>query len=263
MLSRSITEIVMIGAGSLASHLGSALVSSGLKVVQVVNRTPAKGNRLAKRLGAVFTNDYKEICQNADLYIIAITDQAFPEVAGLLCLPGKLVVHTSGSLGMDSLKSISSETGVFYPLQTFPKHGKLNFRKIPLCLEASSQANFHHLAELAGRISDTVINLGSNDRKLLHLTAVFASNFTNFMFSVSQDLLKRHNIDFNLLRPLIAQTVKNVRKEDAFKLQTGPAVREDTTIMQEHLRLLSDNPDYRDIYKVISDSIIKYKKRNG
>jgi predicted short-subunit dehydrogenase-like oxidoreductase (DUF2520 family) len=192
-----------------------------------------------------------------------VSDWAIPLIAENLRLDGKLVVHTSGSVEMGVLRSVSQETGVLYPLQTFTTKRSLSFRKIPLCIEASNQANLQLLSDLAGRLSLKVYPMDSSERKVLHVAAVFASNFTNFMYAISRDFLTQNHLPFDLIRPLIEQTAKNARHDNPFLLQTGPAVREDENVMREHLRLLEGNPDYSEIYNLISKNIIKHKKSNG
>jgi predicted short-subunit dehydrogenase-like oxidoreductase (DUF2520 family) len=263
MCARQIETVVIIGAGNLAAHLGSALVRAGVTVIQVVNRSPVRGVKLAKKLGAAFTTNFESINQSADLYIVAVSDHAIAMIAGMLRLSGRFVVHTSGTTDMDVLMQVTHERGVFYPLQTFSGKRAISFRKIPLCIEAVSSERVEQLAGLARRLSSVVYGMNSDQRKILHLSAVIACNFTNFMFTISKDLLKKNDIPFELLGPLIKQTANNWRAVDIFSLQTGPAVRGDQQIMDEHRQLLSEIPDYQDIYNLISNNIIKYKKKNG
>ncbi len=263
MCARQIETVVIIGAGNLAAHLGSALVRAGVTVIQVVNRSPVRGAKLAKKLGAAFTTDFESINQSADLYIVAVSDHAIATVAGMLKLSGRLVVHTSGTTDLDVLMQVTDERGVFYPLQTFSGKRAISFRKIPLCVEAASSEGLEQLTGLARRLSSVVCRMNSHERKILHLSAVIACNFTNFMYTISKDMLKKNDIPFDLLGPLIEQTANNWRVEDIFSLQTGPAVRGDQQVMEEHRQLLSEMPDYQDVYNLISNNIIKYKKNNG
>lgn len=256
-------EIVLLGAGNLANHLGLALFEAGIKVRQVVNRTRVTGEALAKRLNATFVSQTADMDRNADVYILAVSDHALHHFATHLRLPNKLVIHLSGSVDMEILTSISTQTAVLYPLLTFPKEQKVDFREVPICIEANSSANLEQMREIANKISAHVYMVDSIQRQWLHLAAVFASNFTNFMFTLSQDVVRAHGIDFELLRPLIRQTVKNAEYDHAFDFQTGPAFRNDLVTLHKHRQLLESNPAYRDIYDLISEDIIQYKNRNG
>ena len=160
------------------------------------------------------------------------------------------------------LSGASSYIGVFYPLQTFSKEKRINFSDIPICIEGNTVENEEKLLQLARLISRKVLPLDSAQRKVLHMTAVFACNFSSFMYTIAEDLLKKHNIPFSLLKPLIQQTASLARHEDVFSRQTGPAVRGDSKIMEEHLEMLAKHGVYMEIYDLISKSIIKHKHKN-
>ncbi len=253
----------MIGAGNVASHLGMALVGQGIRVVELYNRTPERGRDLAARLGAAYIGDISAVSRSADLYIFAVADNAIAPLAALLKLDDNLVVHTSGTMEMELLSQASGSFGVFYPLQTFSTSRSAGFRGIPVCLEANRVSGRLQLEELARKVTDNVYFIDSDQRKRLHVAAVFASNFTNFMNTVAEELLGSQGITFDLLKPLIAQTAENVKHGHPFHFQTGPAYRGDQQVLDKHRELLKDHPDYLEIYNVISRNIIKYKTENG
>ena len=257
-----IKNVVIIGAGNLATHMALALHKKGVNVIQILNRSRLAGERLARRVHAGYKTDFREADFRADLFILAVSDSAISEVAKQLGLKDQLLVHTSGSVGMDALSGASSNTGVFYPLQTFSKSKPVKFSNIPVCIEANTPENEEKLVKLGRLVSNNVHVLGSDQRKVLHMTAVFAGNFSSFMYTIAEDLLKKHNIPFSLLKPLIMQTAAAAKHEDVFSSQTGPAVREDARILDEHLEMLAKLGVYMDIYDLISRSIIKHKNRN-
>jgi len=256
-------DIVIIGAGRLATHLGLAFYKQGLNIVQVYNRTSERGKKLAGRIGATFTADIHEITKDADLYILAVSDSVLEHLAAELRLKDKLVVHTSGTMGMDVLTPISANIGVFYPLQTFSPTRRIDFRKIPVCIEGNSGVSEQMLADLAGKITQRIYILSSDNRRFLHLGAVLASNFTNFIYTITEELLKEHEIPFNLLEPLILQTARNIKHGDLIQYQTGPAIRGDAKVLEKHHELLAAHPDYLEIYKLITKNIIKHKSLHG
>ncbi|MCX6280776.1 MAG: DUF2520 domain-containing protein [Bacteroidetes bacterium] len=259
---QKIRNIVIIGAGNLATHLALALHRKGVNVIQVLNRTRHAGERLARRVGAGYTDDFRAADLGADLFLLAVSDSSIEEVAKNLQLKAQLLVHTSGSVDLSVLKNASLNIGVFYPLQTFSKEKRINFSNIPVCIEANTKENEEKLVQLARLLSNKVQILSSSQRKVLHMTAVFAGNFSSFMYTIAEDLLKKHDIPFSLLKPLIQQTAATAKNEDVFSRQTGPAVREDTKIIDEHLEMLSKHGVYMEIYDLISKSIIKHKNRN-
>ena len=258
-----IEDVVLIGAGNLATHLAVALSEKRFRVLQVYNRSPQKGKILAATVGADYIADPGLISLNADIYILAITDLAVREVALNIPLTNQLVVHASGTMDMKILDGISDNIGVFYPLQTFSSGGKIDFNDVPVCIEANSKQYEDQLAEFANRLSANVQIVSSSNRKILHLSAVFASNFTNFMYVIAEQLLNERQISFDLLKPLIRQTIQNAAQHDLFNYQTGPAVRGDHPVLDKHREILAAHPGYLDIYNIISANIIKYKALHG
>jgi predicted short-subunit dehydrogenase-like oxidoreductase (DUF2520 family) len=256
-----IQKIVILGAGRLAVNLSMAIHKKGYEIAEVCNRTEKRGRSLARRLGAKYVPQPEMITQDADLYIVAVSDNAIPDILERITTD-RLMVHTSGSVGMDILQKASQNYGVIYPPQTFTAGKLIPFRKIPLCIEASSKINLEILRSFADSISDKVYEINSEQRRVVHLSAVFASNFSNYLISVSEELLREKGIDFGILEPIIRQTARNTLKGDVFTLQTGPAVRGDQETIRQHLELLSSHPDYKEIYDLITRTIIQHKMKS-
>jgi len=258
-----IQHVSIAGAGNLAWHLALAFRECGITISEVTNRNRVAGKELADRVNARFVDSPSSLDPATDIILIAVSDNAISDVASSLVNTGKtLVVHTSGSTGIEVLRGASPRTGVFYPLQTFRKETYVEFRSVPVCIEAGNKQDEESLFELGRKISDTVLEVNSEDRKMLHLSAVFACNFPNYMYSIAEEILKSKDLPFSLLGPLIRQTAEGVEGGRVFSRQTGPAIREDKNILQSHLQLLKDSPDYQEIYKLISQSIIQHKEKN-
>jgi len=263
MMPGEIRGVVIIGAGNLGTHFGIEFFRKGIEIIQVYDRTPGIGKILANKTGAEYISDPGKITQEADLYILSVSDSVIEKIAKKIKPNKKLIVHCSGAVPMDVLKTVSSNYGVFYPLQTFSLHKPVLFGKTPLCIEANTKRGEQRLVELGNRISGNVHVFNSEQRRILHLTAVFANNFTNFMFTIAEDLLQKYGIPFSLLMPIIKQTTTNVTHGAVFKHQTGPAIREDFKVMKKHIQLLGKDPEYQEIYEVLSKNIIKYQKLHG
>lgn len=241
----------------MATQLAYALENAGLQIIQVYSRTVKSAQVLADELYTDFTSDINAISLSADLYIISLSDDAIFPVSEKLSLTDKLVVHTSGSVSLDAILKTSNNTGVFYPLQTMSRSRKVDFSNIPLCIEANNEENETILFSLANLISKNVRRINSKERRILHLAAVFANNFPNFMYSISEQILEDNNLDFNLLRPLITETASKIQKMDPRDGQTGPAKRGDEKIMKQHLDMLNNYPGFKEVYKLISAEIQK------
>jgi len=250
-------RIVLLGSGNVALQLGQALRQNGLHIAQVYSRNKDHAAALAAPLKATPVSSISKIEKNADLYILAVKDDAIAVLAKKLHLKDKLVVHTSGSVGMEVLKPASSSTGVLYPLQTLSKSRKVNWRKIPLCIESNSKSGKVLLKKIASRVSDETLWITSEERKLLHLSAVFANNFTNHLYVIAETLLKKKKFPFRLLHPLILETALKATELGPVAAQTGPAIRHDEKTIKKHLKMLASEKEYRPLYLSLSKSIRK------
>ncbi|MES2809692.1 MAG: Rossmann-like and DUF2520 domain-containing protein [Bacteroidota bacterium] len=250
-------RITIIGSGNVATHLSAAFKNAGHRIVQVYSRSIDNAALLAYHVKAEPIDDLSQIDPETDIFVISIKDDAIGIVAEELAIHQKLMVHTSGATDMYSLLAFSDNVGVFYPLQTFSKTKEVDFRTVPLCIEAADQNIAQKLKELAQSISNSVYDVDSAQRKILHLAAVFACNFPNYLYNIAQQLLAEHNLDFNLIRPLILETAQKALVALPATVQTGPAVRNDKVTMSNHLALLADKPDLQQIYNLLSQGIIK------
>ena len=247
-------NIILLGSGNVATHLGIALKNSNYTIVQVYSKSIKNAKILANKLEARFTNDLSKL-KSADLIIVCIKDDAILSV--LSQIKNTAIVHTSGSIELNVFKEKFSNYGVFYPLQTFNKEVDINISEIPFCIEGNSLEFERKIIEIAKSLSNNVVKMNSQQRKQLHIAAVFACNFTNHMYSIADDLLSKKNIDFKILLPLIRKTNANLNSNKPNKVQTGPAKRKDTAIIEEHIATINEK-EIKELYHRISDNIIKY-----
>ncbi|MFZ4100987.1 MAG: Rossmann-like and DUF2520 domain-containing protein [Sphingobacterium thalpophilum] len=255
-------NIVIIGSGNIATHLGRAFKMAGQTISQVWSRDITKASALADTLAAQPIDSMLDLDRTADLFIIAVNDEAIRKIAIELKLSDQLLLHTSGSTGLSALEGASTKIGVFYPLQTFSKIKSIDFRNIPIIIEANVPEVLAIIRAIADRLSEKVIELNSEQRKTLHIGAVFACNFTNHLFGLAQELLEEKGLDYELLKPLIEETLNKIEMNSPVSVQTGPAIREDQATIQTHLELLKHNPDLSELYIKLSQSIVNLHKRS-
>lgn len=249
-------NIIIIGAGNVATHIAKNLSQQkDVNILQIISKTENSAKELAEKINCDWTNNYEKI-KDSDLYIISTNDDSIQEIAKLKQLKNKFVVHTSGSTGIDVLKSNSDKYGVFYPLQTFKKEKKIFFFEIPVCIEASDKKHLDILEDLAIKISNKIYKINSEQRQNIHIAAVFVNNFTNHLFHIANEIISENNISIEILKPLIEQTFKNIQTNNPFDIQTGPARRNDQKVLDNHIETLKMiDINFADIYKKISDSI--------
>lgn len=249
-------HVSIIGSGNVAGHLISAFTKSeAVHLVQVFSRS---GNVVELVPAAKITNDLQSL-KEADLYIIAVSDSAIAEVSKQLPFKDRLVVHTSGGLSSEVIDP-KNRRGVFYPLQTFTKNRTVDFREVPICIESSTENDYDVLEQLAKSISENVYHISSQQRKALHVAAVFANNFSNHLYKIAGDICAEHDIPFDILKPLIAETANKVMVLSPDAAQTGPAKRNDTNTIGTHLAFLTDEK-LQHIYKTLTLSIIDDDKK--
>ncbi|MBD5354536.1 MAG: DUF2520 domain-containing protein [Bacteroides sp.] len=249
-------KIVMAGAGNVATHIAPAISFSGIgEVVQVYSWHIESAVALAAKIpGAKAVNAPAEIADDADIYLISVSDDAIASVVSALPKRDALYLHTSGSVGMEALAGLSERYGVFYPLQTFSKGVELDVRSVPLFVEGSSAAVEDQIREFASGLFGRVYHADSMTRKKMHISAVFACNFTNHLWSIAEELLRRDNLPFDVLRPLLVETLRKAFVNSPSASQTGPAARGDRRVIDGHLELLDGNE--KEIYKLLSESIM-------
>lgn len=246
----------VIGSGNVAWHLSQALVQSGHSFHEVYSRNEKSGKELSHQFSGNFHTSLDFSQSPAELFILAVPDLAIPIIASSLILPSTaLLLSVSGSFPLKILLGFSKRAAVFYPLQTFSKESVLEYSNIPFLIEAGDPETEDVVYRLAKSISETVYQIDSTTRKKIHLAAVFASNFTNYMLSVSHDLLKKEQVDFDILKPLVFETLKKAFIIGPSKSQTGPAIRGDHETWQNHLQLLDKKEDLKNIYNLISHQI--------
>ena len=249
-------KIALIGAGNVASHLAPALLKAGLNLCQIYSRTPESARELGKKTGITYTTDISTIYPDCDIYIFCVKDDALLNLFKRIRINKEaLVLHTSGSLPMKVFQPFIQHYGVLYPLQTFTKRRELDFREIPLCIEANDEEALAVVKKLAGMLSARVEEISSEKRKVLHMAAVFANNFVNHMYGIAGQILDKEGIDFGMLRPLIFETAHKVMVLSPEAAQTGPARRGDETILGMHRNLLKDDHKLLNLYNLMSDSL--------
>jgi predicted short-subunit dehydrogenase-like oxidoreductase (DUF2520 family) len=244
-------KVVIIGSGNVAQHLVAAFAkSSEIEVLQVFSRR--KETIIPLLDSNKITTNYNDLVE-ADLYIIAISDDAITTVSSQLPFENRLVVHTSGTVSIDSLDS-NNRKGIFYPLQTFTKNKAVDFSQIPICLESEKETDFELLKNVADSISNAVFKINSQQRKTLHVSAVFVNNFVNHLYQMGNEICAENNVPFEILKPLILETANKVMTLSPKDAQTGPAKRNDNQTIQAHLDFLS-NENQKNIYKILTQSI--------
>ena len=258
-----IKNIVLIGSGNIATSLAVALHSACFNVKQVYSRTLQHAKDLAVLVAADYTDNPELVHRDADLYIIAVSDNAIEGVLKTFAFAeNAIVVHTSGSTPIDIFRNYVVNYGVLYPLQTFSKSKIISdFKNIPVFIEAGNAEVLNGLQALASRLSHFVYEINSQQRRALHVSAAFACNFVNYLFGVATDIMLDNKLDKNWLVPLIRETVdKALAANNPHDVQTGPAARGDELTLKRHIDFLSGDTNKLAVYKLLSDSILKFKR---
>jgi len=247
-------SVVILGSGNVASQLIKAFLKiDTINLKQVYTRNQEDINTLKDSIDT--TNDIS-LLKQADVTIIAVSDDAISSISSHI--KNSFVVHTSGSVDMKSLNNIGRK-GVFYPLQSFSKKKKVDFKNIPICLESETNEDLLKLEELVSLLQSKSYILSSHQRKKIHVAAVFANNFSNHMYTIANEICEKYNIPFDILHPLIEETSNKIKNLTPEKAQTGPAKRNDAETIENHLNLLSEKQ--QEIYLKITQSIQEYGKK--
>jgi len=249
-------SVVLLGAGNVGMHLFDAFdKAENVTIKHWFNRNIKRIE--SYKNGVAVTSNVSELV-DAHIYILAVSDDAISELSSQLPFHDKLVVHTSGTVGIHDLDK-KHRRGVVYPLQTFSKDSEIDFKDVPICIEALEKKDLQILKDLAEAIGSPYYKINTEQRQILHLSAVFVNNFTNQLYRIAHEISDAKGINFEVLKPLILETAKKVQTLSPYKAQTGPAMRNDKKTIKKHLKLL-ENEDYKAIYELLTNSI---KKTHG
>ncbi|MEL0456635.1 Rossmann-like and DUF2520 domain-containing protein [Flavobacteriaceae bacterium SZ-1-7] len=244
-------SVVILGAGNVATHLFKAFKKTeNISVIQWYNRSLDTINPYKNKVE--ITNNLNEL-KPADVYILAVSDDVVGELSSKLPFENRLVVHTSGSVGIHDLDK-KHKRGVLYPLQTFSKNAVIDFANVPICIETIDKEDYHVLKELAKSLGSPTKRVNSNQRRVLHLAAVFVNNFTNQLYRIGHEITESEGAEFDFLKPLILETANKVQELSPYMAQTGPAKRNDQKTIKKHLNLL-ENEHHKEIYELLTKSI--------
>ncbi len=250
-------KFVLIGSGNLAWQLALRLKKQKQRVVQVYSRKLINAKRLAAKMQSAYTSSLKKINKDADIYIIAVSDDAIEEVFSkltILKLDKKILLHTSGSISSSIIESEANQHGVIWPPQSISKNIKLDFSQVPLCV-CSPTKHLKKIKKIAQLLSNKVYVVSDEQKAALHLACVFANNFSNHMIHLSKEICDEHKVNFKILAPIIEETFKKIKIAGPSFSQTGPAIRDDKRTLNAHLAILSKDKKLKRLYKQITESI--------
>lgn len=248
-------NIVIIGSGNTAAILGRKFKRAGHEILQVVSRNATAASQLAYEWDTESANYLTLLNKTADVYIVAVSDNAVKEIAAELKLPGKVVAHTAAAVPADVLKPVTDHYGVFYPLQSLRKEMD-RLPDIPVYVDAHDSVSQRLLQQLALSISYyPPVEAGDEQRLKLHVAAVIVNNFVNHLFALAEEYCKREGIGFTQLLPLIEETISRIKEISPRQAQTGPAIRHDEGTIKKHLEILEAHPELKKIYLMLTSSI--------
>lgn len=249
-------SVILIGAGNVASHLFNAIKKSeSASIIQWYNRTI---DTIKPFQNDVDITDDLSTLKEADIYIMAVSDDSIAELSNALPFSNRLVAHTSGSVSIHQLDK-KHKRAVFYPLQTFTKGATIDFSEVPICIECLEKENLQVLKSLAEVLGCKFYKINTEQRQTLHLSAVYVNNFVNQLYRIAHEISDAKSINFDILKPLIMETARKVQDMSPYMAQTGPAKRNDKKTIKKHLKQI-ESEEHKTIYQMLTNSI---KKTHG
>jgi predicted short-subunit dehydrogenase-like oxidoreductase (DUF2520 family) len=252
-------KVVIIGSGNVAGVLGQKIAEAGNEIVQVIGRNEDQIKKLAAKFRSTYATSTNKASRLADIYIVSVSDSAIVSVAEQLKLNDKVVVHTAAAVSKDVLKVASTNYGVLYPLQSLRK-GVTTIPSIPILVDSNNDKTRQKLIDFATPWADSVTVVDDEQRLKLHVAAVFVNNFANHLFAIAERFCVNERLNFNLLRPIIEETIKRIGVNSPSNVQTGPAIRNDSETTAKHNEALAHYPDLQKLYHFLTDSIVSFHK---
>ncbi len=251
-------SISIVGAGNVAYHLARAFYAKGICIHQIISRDRGKAIELAASCGAIVA-DFESINFSVDAILLCVKDDAISEVSRQFDGFDGVLMHTSGCVSLDMLSS-SKKSAVLYPFVSMVKGIEIDFRKADIYIEGNNEESQSLANELALALSNQVAVLNSPQRASLHLSAVFAQNFTNHLMIIANDLLQKQGLDFDTLRPLLSSYFQKLNLYSPAELQTGPAIRQDLFVIDSHFAMLADDDTMKSFYELFTNAIQQKNK---
>jgi len=260
-LSRSAPDIVIVGSGNVGFHVGQKLYRQGFEIKQVFSKTPEHGKSLAEKVNCSFTTELSEVVSDADVYLLCVKDDVMQEVVDALNIKDKIVLHTAGSVQRNISARTDIHQGVLYPLQSFNRNTEVNWENVPVFVDGDNDHVISIATQIGQALSNNVQRANDEQRMSIHIAAVFANNFSNHCLAIGQCLLEEHGYDFSVLKPLMNTTFQRLLTTKPFDVQTGPAIRGDVNTVDKHLKALSTQSDWKELYERMSDDIKKLHRK--
>lgn len=246
---------VIVGSGNVGFHVGQRLHQAGYPIQQVFSLTPLHGKSLAEKVDSTYTNDVAQIVSDADVYIVCVTDDAMESVIDALNIKSKIVLHTAGSVPKNISKRTDIHQGVLYPLQSFNRKAEVSWENVPVFIDGDNDEVVSVATELGNALTGNTKRANDEQRLRVHIAAVFANNFSNHCLAIGQKLLEETGYDFDVLKPLVETTFKRLQRSNPSDVQTGPSKRGDAKTVDKHLNALVKHPDWKELYRYLSDDI--------
>jgi predicted short-subunit dehydrogenase-like oxidoreductase (DUF2520 family) len=251
---------VIIGSGNVATVMVRLMQGNGINVLQLYSRNNTTAKTISDTYNVPFTTDNGQIDKNANFYLLCVSDASLNEnLSYLKAIEDKPIFHTAAAVSKDILKNISSNYGVIYPLQSLRKEMS-EIPKIPFLIDASNETTEALAIAIAEKIGNKVVKATDAERLKIHVAAVWVNNFTNHLFTLAEEYCNKEGLDFNLLKPLIAETANRAINTSPALEQTGPAIRKDHITLEKHLQVLNQHPDLKELYLTLSNSIINHQR---
>ena len=244
-------KIILIGAGNVATNIGLGLKKAGYEIAGCYSRSIESARLLAKTLDCRLVDDLQNLPTH-ELILVCVPDASIEDVIAQLPNTSN-IAYTSGTVSLDELPN-THKIGVFYPLQTFTKNKQIELKSVPFFVESKDEKIEKELLKLAKHIGLRAEITSSEQRKQLHIAAVFVNNFTNHLAYLAKQHIEKHQLSWENLLPLLGETFAKFNTENPKEIQTGPARRNDLNVIEKHLSALSGNE--KEIYKAITNSIL-------
>lgn len=248
-----VQSISIIGAGRVGGALAIALDRAGYRIDSIYYRGDNYLSTLRKNLPPTvnFENRLNGDLSGSDILIIASGDPDIRGIADEIAkhsgLP-KFALHTSGSLSSAELSSLH-EKGVhaasLHPLAAVsePMAGVERFRGAFFCVEGDSNA-VKVAEELAKAVGGKPFSIPSGSKPIYHAAAVMSAGHVVALLDAAIEMMTHCGLSPDesreILVPLAAGSVENLKDRRPAAALTGPYARGDASASARHLSSFDD-----------------------
>jgi predicted short-subunit dehydrogenase-like oxidoreductase (DUF2520 family) len=272
--------IAIVGAGNLASALGTSLRAAGYRIEEIIARDQASSLRRARKLAQKVGASAVSITRAqilSEIIWFCVPDGAIAGAAASLATvldcggkdwrgkdwKGKVALHSSGALSSTELLALREQGAAVasvHPLMTFVQGSRASLAGVPFAIEGTPRA-VRAATRIVRRLRGQPFTIRKEHKQAYHTWGMFASPLLTALLAATERVAFAAGVQPKAARqrmlPILSQTLANYARLGAPNSFSGPIARGDAATVDMHLKVLQAIPDAREIYLALARAALR------